>query len=120
MLPPDTAVRVRGDRDADDLDLQKRSDRITRRSIGRFVDAVLELADLGLVKAAAEVRTQWVAPMFKVLILNCQELFFGFYDVVPHSISVGGEQVAIFDLMGMDSGPRGTSGDVNYDVALLH
>lgn len=98
------ALPRRADTDADDPDVQKRSDRITRRSVGSLVDSVTELADLGLVaKATAEVRAHTLAPMFKVFVLNGQEAFFGFYDVVEHTVSIGGNQVPIYDVMGKDS-----------------
>lgn len=90
--------------DAGDPDIQKRSDRITRRSVGALVDSVTELADLGLViKASAEVRAHNLAPAFKLFILNGQEAFFGFYDVIEHSISISGDPVPIYDVMGKDS-----------------
>jgi len=88
----------------DNAEVWKRSDRITRRSVGSLVDSITELADLGLVKhASAEIRAHNLAPMFKLFILNDQEAFFGFYDVVEHAVNIGNEQVPIYDVLGKDS-----------------
>ncbi|MEV4161447.1 winged helix-turn-helix domain-containing protein [Nonomuraea dietziae] len=84
--------------------IQKRADRITRRAVDGIVDAVQELADLGLVRTArAEVRVHDLTPSFKLYILNGEEAFFGLYPVVEHAINLGGESVALYDLMGKDS-----------------
>lgn len=89
---------------AQDTEVWKRADRITRRSVGSLVDSVTELADLGLVKeATADVRAHNMAPMFKVFILNGQEAFFGYYPVREHVVNIGGDEVPIYDLLGKDS-----------------
>lgn len=88
----------------EDVEVWNREDRITRRSVGSLVDSVTELADLGLVKeATAEVRAHNMAPMFKVFILNGQEVFYGFYKVTEHMVNIGGDQVPIYDVLGKDS-----------------
>lgn len=90
--------------DVEDAEVWKREDRITRRSVGSLVDSVAELADLGLVKeATAEIRAHNLAPMFKVFILNGQEVFYGYYEVTEHAVAIGGSQVPIYDLLGKDS-----------------
>jgi DNA-binding transcriptional regulator YhcF (GntR family) len=93
---------VAGDADADAL--RRRADRITRRSIDSLIDSVNELADLGLVKSAsAEVRAHDIPPVFKAFILNNEEVFFGFYDVTEHTVTLDGQGVPIYDVLGKDS-----------------
>lgn len=41
--------------------------------------------------------------MFKLYILNRVEAFFGFYPIVEHSVSLHGQNVPMFDLMGKDA-----------------
>lgn len=87
----------------DDESIRRRADRITRRAVGAIIDQVSELADLGLVNSAtAEARVHSTSPQFKLYLINDEEAFFGFYPVVEHSVSIDGEAVAIFDLMGKD------------------
>ncbi|MFG1997708.1 GntR family transcriptional regulator [Spirillospora sp. NPDC048911] len=82
----------------------KRADRIARRAVEGITEAVHELADLGLVKSAsAEVRVHELTPAFKLYILNSEEVFYGLYPVVSHSIRLGGESVEVYDLMGKDT-----------------
>lgn len=89
---------------SDSADVRKRADRISQRSTQGVVDAVRELAALGLVESAsAEVRTYHAAPLFKLFLLNRSEAFFGFYPVLKHSVAVGGDPVEIFDPMGKDA-----------------
>ncbi|MEV4134418.1 winged helix-turn-helix domain-containing protein [Dactylosporangium sp. NPDC049742] len=89
---------------ADDAAVRRRADRITRRSADGIIDQVHELADLGLVKSATvQVRVHGLAPTFKLYMLNNREAFFGFYPAVRRDVTIGGEQVEIFDLMGRDA-----------------
>lgn len=97
------ALPARAETRADDPAVRARADRITRRTVGAVVDQVRELADLGLVPAAtAEVRVHRTAPQFKLYILNNEEAFFGFYPAVERPVTIKGESVTIFDLMGKD------------------
>jgi DNA-binding transcriptional regulator YhcF (GntR family) len=97
------ALPARADTRSDDPDVRKRSDRITRRAVDAVIDQVHELAELGLVPAAtATVRVHSAAPLFKLYILNEEEVFFGFYPAVERTITIKGEQVPIFDLLGKD------------------
>lgn len=97
-------VPCRADTGLDDPAVRKRSDRITRRSVDSLIAEVTELADLELVKSSTiEVRVHHAAPLFKLYILNNEEVFFGFYPIVKHSVRVDGEQVEIFDAMGKDA-----------------
>src|SRR3712207_5957783 len=83
--------------------VQKRAERITRRTADGIIDQVQELADLGLVKSATvEVRTFGLGPSFKLYILNGREAFFSFYPVTKREVSINGESTEIFDIMGRD------------------
>jgi DNA-binding transcriptional regulator YhcF (GntR family) len=87
----------------DDPAVRARVDRIMRRSVDGIVDQVQELGDLGLVKAATvEVRVHSAPPLFKLYVLNAEEVFFGFYNPVEHTVAIQGQQVSTFDPMGKD------------------
>ncbi len=76
---------------------------MSRRHTDAITESVAELADLGLVKtASAQVRVHGAVPMFKLYILNRAEAFFGFYPIAEHPVTLHGEQVPMYDLMGKD------------------
>jgi DNA-binding transcriptional regulator YhcF (GntR family) len=98
------ALPARAETQSDDAAVRARSDRITRRAAGGIVDQVTELGDLGLVKSASvEVRVIRSTPMFKLYVLNDEEVFYGFYPAVERTVAIKGEPVAIYDLMGKDA-----------------
>jgi DNA-binding transcriptional regulator YhcF (GntR family) len=83
---------------------RKRATKIIERHAFAVVDAVNELASLGLVTAAtAKVRCYPAVPLFKLYILNGEQTFFGYYPVREHKLELDGETVAIWDLMGKDA-----------------
>jgi hypothetical protein len=89
---------------SDDPGVRERAERITRRHTEAIVEAVRELGELGLVKeAVADVRVHRAAPLFKLYILNGEEVFFGYYPVVEHTVTIEGKEVGIFDPMGKDA-----------------
>lgn len=97
------ALPARAETQADDPAVRERAERITRRAVDAILDQVTELADLGLVRSATvEARMHRAAPLFKLYILNAEEVFFGFYPVVERTVSIKGEPMAIYDLMGKD------------------
>lgn len=97
------ALPARAETQSDDPAVRERAERITRRAVDAIVDQVAELADLGLVRSAtAEVRMHRAAPLFKLYVLNADEVFFGFYPVVERTVSIKGAPMAIYDLMGKD------------------
>ncbi len=106
MLPDmtgPTALPARAETQADDPVVRERADRIMRRAADGILDQVHELADLGLVPAVnVAVRVHGAAPLFKLYVLNSEEVFFGFYPVVERTVSIKGEPTAIYDLMGKD------------------
>ena len=49
-----------------------------------------------------EVRMHRASPLFKLYVLNGEEVFFGFYPVVERTVAIKGEPMAIYDLLGKD------------------
>lgn len=89
---------------ADDPLVRERADRITRRHVEALVESVRELADLGLIgSATVEVRVHRCIPLFKLYILNNTEVFFGFYPVTEHTVTIKDTPTTIYDLMGKDT-----------------
>lgn len=94
----------RVDGEGDSSDVRNRMDRITQRSTQAIQDTVQELVDLGLIKSAlVEFKLHDCPPLFKLFVINGREAFFGFYPVVEHNVTIGGESVAIYDPMGKDA-----------------
>jgi DNA-binding transcriptional regulator YhcF (GntR family) len=88
---------------SDDPAVRERADRITRRAAGAIVDQVRELGDLGLVPSVnIDVRAHSATPLFKLYILNNEEVFFGFYPAVERTVTIGARSVPILDLLGKD------------------
>jgi DNA-binding transcriptional regulator YhcF (GntR family) len=78
--------------------------RITDQALDGLTNDVRELQGLGLIKSGTvEVRMHGVAPTFKLFILNEAEVFFGFYPIVQHPVSINGTDIDIFDPMGKDA-----------------
>jgi DNA-binding transcriptional regulator YhcF (GntR family) len=107
-LVPDTsmpwALPVRAEDLEDDPEFRERAAAITSRSLSAIVDAVHKLGSLGLVQdAKAEVRVHRAAPLFKLYILNGDEVFFGFYPVAEHTVTIKGSEHTVYDLMGKDA-----------------
>jgi DNA-binding transcriptional regulator YhcF (GntR family) len=97
------ALPARAETQADDPAVRERADRITRRAADGIIDQVAELADLGLVRSATvEVRMHRASPLFKLYVLNGEEVFFGFYPVIERTVAIKGEPMAIYDLLGKD------------------
>jgi len=108
ILIPDTsrswAIPCRTEDLADEPAFRQRAEGITRRHTDAIIESVAELADLGLVRsAAARVRVHGSSPMFKLYILNRAEAFFGFYPITEHAVTLHGQTVAMYDLMGKDA-----------------
>jgi DNA-binding transcriptional regulator YhcF (GntR family) len=108
ILVPDTTkpwtLPCRADDLADDPAFRDRATGITGRSVAAIADAVEELGRLGLVpQVRCDVRVHAVPPAFKLYILNARDVFFGFYVVTPHTLTLKGEQRKIYDLMGKDA-----------------
>jgi DNA-binding transcriptional regulator YhcF (GntR family) len=97
------ALPARAETQSDDAAVRERADRITRRAASGIIDQVTELGDLGLIPSVTvHVRVHGAAPLFKLYILNSEEVFFGFYPVVERTVTVKGQPLAIYDLMGKD------------------
>lgn len=88
----------------DDPDLRARHTGIVRRHLDAIVDSVHELADLKLVReTSVKIRTHTAACMMKLYIVNGEEVFFAFYPVNQHSVTIKGKPTRIRDLTGKDS-----------------
>jgi len=88
----------------DDERIRARSTQIARRFNDAMTDSLRELADMKLVRTATvEVRTYRTSPLFKLYVINGEEVFFGFYPVLEHKVQIAGEPTAIFDPMGKDA-----------------
>ncbi|BAK37965.1 putative GntR family transcriptional regulator [Microlunatus phosphovorus NM-1] len=93
-----------GDDPGDDPRVRARMERTATRYAGGIAESVSELAQLQLVqRAGVEVKVHSSAPLFKLYLINGSDLFFGFYPVREHEVTLDGDQVAIFDPMGKDT-----------------
>lgn len=108
MLLPDTTrpmvLPCRADDLTDDPDYRERATRLTARHAQAILDGVQELTRLGLLQSAtAEIRAHPCPPMFKLYILNAEEVFFGLYPIVRARLPLPGGDRDIYDLMGKDA-----------------
>lgn len=108
ILVPDPSVPwslpARVDDRSDSPAFRERARRIIERHSLAVVDAVNELGELGLVaEARAEVRVMPVVPLFKLYVINESEVFFGFYPVREHTVTLEEVSTPIWDLMGKDA-----------------
>ena len=108
ILVPDTnlqwGVPCRVDDLADEPAFRERHEHIMQRHTEAITESVGELADLGLVRSAtAQVRIYGTVPLFKLYILNDVEAFFGFYPISKHIVTLDGQPVPMYDLMGKDT-----------------
>ncbi|WP_436493400.1 GntR family transcriptional regulator [Actinokineospora sp. HUAS TT18] len=108
LLVPDPrqpwTLPVRVDDLADSPPFRARATRIMHRHTLGIVDMVTELVDLGLLAdGGAQIRSCPVVPMFKLYLINDAEVFFGYYPVQEHKITLDGEPTAMWDLMGKDA-----------------
>jgi DNA-binding transcriptional regulator YhcF (GntR family) len=89
---------------ADDPAFRRRSRTNIERHALAMVDALDELQRLGLVaSASAEVRTVAPVQLFKLYVINGQEVFFGFYPIDQIEIPIEGETHTVYDLTGKDT-----------------
>jgi hypothetical protein len=108
ILVPDTsqpmAVPCSSEDLGDDPDFRDRASQIMLRHGQAILDSVAELDDLGLLDSArAEIRVHGCPPLFKLYILNNDEVFFGFYPIRHHEVKIKGTPHPVFDLMGKEA-----------------
>jgi hypothetical protein len=108
MLLPDTTrpmvLPCRAEDLADDPDYRDRMTRLTARHAHDILDTVQELTRLGLLDSGtAELRAHPCPPLFKLYILNGEDVSFGLYPIVKHRIPLPGGDRDIYDLMGKDA-----------------
>jgi hypothetical protein len=97
------ALPARAETQSDDPAVRERADRITRRAMSGIIDQITELGDLGVIPSAnVAVRVHQAGPLFKLYMLNNEEVFFGFYPVIERTITIKGAPLAIYDLLGKD------------------
>jgi len=104
MTVPMSIPSRAGDDPGDDPRVRQRMERTAQRYAGGINESVAELADLKLVSdATVEVKVHSSAPLFKIYLINGTDLFFGFYPVREHDITIRGEQIPTFDPIGKDT-----------------
>ena len=109
MLLPDTTrpmtLPCRVDDLADDPAYRARVHQMTIRHAYAILDSVEELTRLGRIQqASTQIRAHPNPPLFKLYILNGEEVFFGLYPIVKHTIPMqDGSQHDMYDLMGKDA-----------------
>lgn len=117
LTPQDIAIRLlvpdasqpwtlprRTDEAGDFPPIRQRMTEITDWHVRSLAHSVHELGELGLVKKAkVEVRAHGVPPPFKLYIINDAQVFFGFYPVYEHQVTIGDDATSIYDLGGKDA-----------------
>jgi hypothetical protein len=108
MLLPDTTrpmvLPCRVEDLADDPDFRARAHRITSRHAYAILESVHELARKGRIKEGhAEIRAHQLPPLFKMYVLNGEEVFFGLYPLAEHNVPIPGGTRDMYDLMGKDA-----------------
>ncbi|WP_207782367.1 GntR family transcriptional regulator [Phytoactinopolyspora limicola] len=108
VLVPDTstpwALPVRVDDQHDEPAYRRRIDTLFSRHVGAMADAIGELDELGLIsEASVQVRTHALTPLFKLYLLNDEEMFFGFYPIYARTIETDAGAVEMYDLGGKDA-----------------
>jgi hypothetical protein len=108
MLLPDTTrpmvLPCRVDDLGDDPENRARFHRLAIRHAHAILDIVDELASLGLTReTSAHIRAHPCPPLFKLYIINGEEVFFGLYPITKHHIALPSGGRDIYDLMGKDA-----------------
>jgi hypothetical protein len=104
LLLPDTTRPMSLPCRADDPDVRARATRLTARHAHAILDSVQELAAIGAIpQATAQIRAQPCPPLFKLYVLNAEDVFFGFYPIVRQRLPLPGGDRDIYDLMGKDA-----------------
>jgi hypothetical protein len=66
--------------------------------------AIVALQDLDLVSdVTVEIKRVPFTPVHKLYLLNRTEALFGYYEVVERAVSYGGEDLDIYDVLGLGS-----------------
>jgi hypothetical protein len=108
MLLPDTSkpmvLPCRVEDLADDPGYRERVHRLTARHAYAILESVDELARLDRIpEASVQIRAHQAPPLFKLYILNGDEVFFGLYPLVKHTIPLPDGDRDMYDLMGKDA-----------------
>ena len=99
------AIPSRGGKDpGDDPRVRARMARTAERYAGGLSESLTELAAMELVqKATVDIRVHSSPPLFKIYLINDADLFFGFYPVREHKITIEGDTILVNDPMGKDT-----------------
>lgn len=90
--------------DPDDPRPLERLQRITRTFSASLRHQLLSLAERDLVPSVqVEVRTVAVTPLYKLYLLNGLEALTGFYQVLSRPVEFEGEELEIYDVLGLSS-----------------
>lgn len=104
MTQPQALPSRAGDKPGDDPAVRGRMAKIAERYTFGIIEAVSELETMGLVqKASVLARVHGASPLFKLYLVNGQDLFFGFYPVVERTVTIDKKRIPIFDPMGKDT-----------------
>ncbi|MEU3461637.1 GntR family transcriptional regulator [Streptomyces sp. NPDC006733] len=88
--------------DPEDVRPRERLRRLAQSHALGLQSSVGRLADLGLVtQVSVEVRSMAVTPVNKLYLLNGTEALFGYYKVVQRTVSYRGEDMDIYDFLGL-------------------
>ncbi|MYX35063.1 GntR family transcriptional regulator [Streptomyces sp. SID8377] len=107
----------------DDLPL-KRLRELVRNHTGTLVSSIVALSDLGLVSdVSVEVKSVAATPLTKVYLINETESLHGFYSVVERPVLYRGEEMRIYDFLGLGSMlfhcSAAAAGPDSYDSAFV-
>jgi DNA-binding transcriptional regulator YhcF (GntR family) len=108
VLVPDTSqpwvLPARVEDQHDEPAFRQRNEERFIRHVGAMADTVRELGELGLVAdASVQVRVHTLTPLFKLYLLNNEDMFFGFYPIQLRTITFADGPVEIYDLGGKDA-----------------
>lgn len=108
MLLPDMtrpwSLPCRADNLADQPLFRKRASDLAAHHALAIAESVNELHKIGLIESASvQVRRCGEPGRFKLYVLNGEEVFFGFYAVSEHDVTLEDKSHTMFDLMGKDT-----------------
>ncbi|MCW3158634.1 GntR family transcriptional regulator [Micropruina sonneratiae] len=93
-----------GETPGDDPRIRQRMAKTTDRYAGGLAESLNELQQLGLVaEVQVAIRVHSAAPLFKLYLINHHEAFIGFYPVHTRTLTISGEAVPAFDVLGKDA-----------------
>lgn len=90
--------------DVSDEQPLKRLRRLTRNQAEVFQNSLQDVADRRLVsEVSLQIKTVPFTPTHKLYLLNGREALFAYYEVVDRTVSIKGEDMMIYDFLGLDA-----------------